>query len=115
MVNGPVCAVYAHNLGYAVGAAMITAVRLLVDARPIMSIGLAARDLGYCKNSELVIAVPVAAHAKFEFGEIAGEYHLVNKERGIDAINKQVSQCGLRPAGGAMGIDYRIINPERKK
>jgi uncharacterized ferredoxin-like protein len=115
IVNGPVCAVYAHNLGYAVGAAVITAVRLLVDARPMMSIGLAARDLGYCKNSELVIAVPAAAHGKFEFGEIAGEYHLVNKERGIDAINKQVSQCGLRPAGGAMGIDYRVINPEKKK
>lgn len=113
IINGPLCALFAHNLGYSIGAALMVAVRLYVDARPIMSIGIAARELGYCKNSELVMGVPVAARQKFEFGEIMTDYHLVNMERGTDAIRKQVSQSGLRPGGG-MG-DYRVVNPEKKK
>jgi uncharacterized ferredoxin-like protein len=113
IVDGPLCSLYGHNLGYSVGAALMVAVRLYVDTRPLMSIGIAAQHLGYCPNSELVIAVPAAARQKFEFGEMGADYHLVNMGSGVDAIRKQVSQSGLRPAGG--GVDYRIVNPERKR
>jgi len=110
LIDGPLCALYAHNTGYAVGRALMTAVRLLVDTRPLMSMGLAAQKLGYCPNSYLVVGLPITVRQKFEAGEIGLDYHLVNLETGVDALRKQVGMSGLRPAGG---IDYRINRPPK--
>jgi len=107
-VAGPVCALYAHNTGYAVGSALMTAVRLYVDARPFMSMGVAARKLGYCPNSEVVVAVAAAARQKHEFRDPGTDYHIINLATGVDALRKHVSQSGLRPASG---LDYRGFNP----
>jgi len=108
MVKGPFCALYAHNTGYAVGSALMAAVRLYVDARPFMSMGIAAQKLGYCANSEIVVAVAAAARQKHEFRDPGTDYHLVNMASGVDALRKQVSQSGLRPASG---LDYRAFDP----
>jgi amidophosphoribosyltransferase len=83
--------------------------RLLYPARQAMGARLAQE---HPVDADLVMGVPVAARQKFEFGEMGADYHLVNMERGTDAIRRQVSQSGLRPAG-TIG-DYRVANPEKK-
>lgn len=111
-VKGPLCAIEAHNLGYPVGSALMVAVHLYIDARPLISVGLAAQKLGYCRNSCLVIGIPVAAQQKFVFGDVATDYHLINLDRGIAAIRSHVSQLGLRPATGR---DYRLGDAAKKR
>jgi len=108
IIDGPLCALYAHNTGYAVGSALMEAVRLYVDARPFMSMGLAAQKLGYCPNSYLVIGVAAAARQKHEFRDPGTDYHLINMTAGVDSLRKHVSQSGLRPASG---LDYRTFTP----
>jgi uncharacterized ferredoxin-like protein len=111
LVKGPLCAAYAHQLGYTVGSALMAAVHLYIDARPFMSIGLAAQKLGYCRNSALVVAIAIAARPKFELSDAAIDYQVVNLERGIDAIRRSVNQLGLRPATSR---DYRLGDPAKK-
>jgi hypothetical protein len=89
----------------------MAAVHLYIDARPFMSIGLAAQKLGYCRNSDLVVAIAIAARPKFELSDAAIDYQVVNLERGIDAIRRSVNQLGLRPATSR---DYRLGDPAKK-
>ena len=112
MIKGPLCAVYAHQLGYNVGSALMVATHLYVDARPFITIGLAAQKLGYCRNSALVIGIGIAAKSKTEPSDPAIDYHLVNLERGVDVIRGNVNQLGVRPATGS---DYRLGDPSEKK
>jgi len=112
MVKGPLCAVYAHQLGYNVGSALMVAAHLYVDARPLITLGLAAQKLGYCRNSALVIGIGIAAKSKTEPSDPAIDYHLINLERGIDVIRGNVNQLGVRPATGS---DYRLGDPSEKK
>ncbi len=107
-IPGPMCALYAHNTGYAIGSALMTAVRLLVDTRPLMTVGVAAQRLGYCPDSHLIVGLPVGVRGFSETRGPGPDYHLVNMARGVDALRKQVGQSGLRPAGG---VDYRINQP----
>lgn len=108
MVPGPLCTMHAHDTGYLVGSAMLIAVRLMVDARPFMSWGVAAHKLGYCQNSALVIGIGVSTRQKNEFIDVMTNYHLINMRTGVDAIRKHVGISTLRPAGG---FDYRAFNP----
>lgn len=87
-VQGPLCMMRAHDLGYAVGSALWMAANLLVDARPLYSAGLAGRNLGFCPNSEIVIAIPVAAASKNPYADIPPEYHLTNMNSMLDAVRK---------------------------
>jgi len=112
MVKGPLCAVYAHQLGYNVGSALMVATHLFVDARPFITIGLAAQKLGYCRNSALVIGIGIAAKSKTEPSDPAIDYHLVNLERGVDVIRGNVNQLGVRPATGS---DHRLGDPSQKR
>jgi uncharacterized ferredoxin-like protein len=112
LVPGPLCAVYAHQLGYNVGSALMVAVNLYIDARPFISIGLAAQKLGYCRNSAVVIGIAINARAKCESSDPGIDYHLVNLDRAIDAIRSNVSHLGVRPATGK---EYRAGDPARKK
>ena len=112
MVKGPLCAVYAHQLGYNVGSALMVATHLYVDARPFITMGLAAQKLGYCRNSALVIGIGIAAKSKTEPSDPAIDYHLVNLERAVDAIRGNVNQLGVRPATGS---DYKLGDPSEKR
>jgi uncharacterized ferredoxin-like protein len=112
LVRGPLCAVYAHQLGYNVGSALMVAVQLYIDARPFISIGMAAQKLGYCRNSELVMGIAINARAKCEASDPAVDYHLVNLDRAIDAIRSNVNQLGVRPATGK---EYRAGDPANKR
>ena len=111
-VPGPLCALYAHQLGYNVGSALMVATQLYIDARPFMSIGLAAQKLGYCRDSALVIGIAINARAKNEPSDPAVDYHLVNLDRAIDAIRSNVNQLGVRPATGK---EYRAGDPGKKR
>lgn len=88
MVQGPLCMMRAQDLGYAVGSALWTAANLFVDARPLYSAGIAGRNLGFCRNSEIVVAVPVAAASKNPYADIPPEYHLTNMNQMLDAVRK---------------------------
>ena len=112
LVPGPLCAMYAHQLGYNVGSALMVAVHLYVDARPFISIGLAAQRLGYCRDSAVVVGIAVNARAKCEPSDPAPDYHLVNLDRAIDAIRSNVNQLGVRPATGK---EYRAGDPAKKR
>ncbi len=111
-VPGPLCALYAHQLGYNVGSALMVATHLYIDARPFMSIGLAAQKLGYCRDSAIVIAIAINARAKCEPSDPSVDYHLVNLDRAIDAIRSNVNQLGVRPATGK---EYRFGDPAKKR
>lgn len=112
LVPGPLCAMYAHQLGYNVGSALMEAVHLYVDARPFMSVGMAAQKLGYCRNSALVIGIAANSRAKFESSDPGVDYHLVNLDRAIDSIRGNVNQLGVRPASGK---EYRAGDPGKKR
>ncbi len=112
LVKGPLCAVYAHQLGYNLGSALMVATHLYVDARPFITMGLAAQQLGYCRNSALVVGIGIAAKSKSEPSDPALDYHLINLERAIDAIRGNVNQLGVRPA---TGVDYRSGDPSKKR
>ena len=112
IVKGPLCAVYAHQLGYNVGSALMVATNLYVDARPFITVGLAAQKLGYCRNSALIVGIGIAARSKCEPSDPALDYHLINLERSIDAIRGNVNQLGVRPA---TGIDHRLGDPKEKR
>jgi uncharacterized ferredoxin-like protein len=112
IVKGPLCAVYAHQLGYNVGSALMVATHLYVDARPFITVGLAAQKLGYCRDSALVIGIGIATRSKSEPSDPAMDYHLINLGRGIDAIRGNVNQLGVRPATSQ---DYRLGDPREKR
>ena len=112
IVKGPLCAAYAHQLGYNVGSALMVATHLYVDARPFITMGLAAQKLGYCRNSVLVIGIGISTRSKSEPSDPALDYHLINLERGVDKIRGNVNQLGLRPATGS---DYRLGDPSDKR
>jgi len=112
IIKGPLCAAYAHQLGYNVGSALMVATHLYIDARPFITMGIAAQKLGICRNSGIVIGIGIAAKAKNEPSDPALDYHLINLERGIDTIRGNVSQMGIRPTTGS---DYRLGDPSGKK
>jgi uncharacterized ferredoxin-like protein len=112
LVPGPLCSMYAHQLGYNLGSALAEAVNLYIDARPFISIGLAAQKLGYCRNSDVVAGIAVDARAKCEPSDPGPDYHLVNLDRAIDAIRGNVNQLGVRPATGK---EYRVGDPAKKR
>ena len=112
VVKGPLCGAYAHQLGYNVGSALMVATHLYIDARPFITMGLAAQKLGYCRNSGLVIGIGISTKSKSEASDPSLDYHLINLERGVDKIRGNVNQLGLRPTTGS---DYRLGDPSEKR
>ena len=111
MIKGPLCTARVDDLGYAVGSALWTASTLLVDARPFASMGMAGQKLGYCSNSGMVVAVPLAAKAKNPYVDVNVDYHLINMDKVLDNTRKVYQTARL-----LRGFDYRkwIPKPARK-
>lgn len=88
LINGPLCMCRVSDLGESVGSALEVANRLLVDARPFMSVGLAALKLGYLRRSEIAIGILVAAKQKNPFVDILPYYHIFSLDRMVDHLRK---------------------------
>ena len=108
LVDGPLCQMYVHNLGYGVGSALWMARALLVDARPFMTVGVAAQKLGYCRNSAFVVGVAATATSKNPYVDVPYESHLVNMRRIVESVH----QAFIIPR--QMGVDYRLL-PRKKQ
>jgi uncharacterized ferredoxin-like protein len=87
-INGPLCMLRAHDLGYAVGSALWIASTHFVDAKPCYSVGLAGRNLDFCLNSEVVVGILLGVAAKNPFADIPNDYHLTNMTQLVDALRK---------------------------
>ena len=88
MIDGPLCTARVGDLGYAIGSALWTAATLMVDARPFASMGMAAQKLGYCRNSGMIVGIPVAAKAKNPYVDVNVDYHLINMDKVLDNTRK---------------------------
>jgi uncharacterized ferredoxin-like protein len=110
MINGPLCSARVDDLGYAVGSTLWTAHTLMVDARPFASIGMAGQKLGYCPNSGMVVAVPVAAKPKNPYVDVNVDYHLINMDKVLDNARKIYQTARI-----IRGFDYRKWIPKPKK
>jgi hypothetical protein len=80
-INGPLCIVRVTDIGFAIGSALQMANRLMVDARAFFTMGAAAMRLGYCKNSAIVVGIPVATLSKNPFVDVCPDYHMVAREK----------------------------------
>ncbi len=113
LVDGPMCSMNVFGMGWAVGSALILAGRLFVDARPMMSVGVAGQKLGYCPKSPIVVGVPVAGKAKSPFVDILPDYHMHNLSRVVDSLrNKYVISRMVN------WLPYRTwdpLNPDQEK
>lgn len=107
MIDGPLCQMYVQNLGYSVGSALWMARNLLVDARPFMTVGLAASKLGYCQNSALVVGILLSATSKNPFVDVNYNYSVVNIRRMVDSVRKNFI------ISRQFGPDYRLV-PQRR-
>jgi hypothetical protein len=80
---------------------------LLVDARPFMTVGVAAKKLGYCRASEFVVGILVAATSKNPFVDVHYDYGVVNMARMVDSVRKNyVITRQFAP-------DYRLVPAAR--
>lgn len=108
LINGPLCTMFVHNLGFAVGSALWLASRLMVDSRPLMSVGIAGQKLGYCPNSEIVVGIPLAAASKNPYIDIQPNYHVANMGRVLDTVR----QTWIVPR--QWSLDYKKWDPARE-
>lgn len=106
-LDGPFCMIRVGDLGFSIGSALWMAKTLMVDCRPFFSMGLAAQKLGYCRNSDIVVGLPVATLSKNPFVDIHFNYHVVNMRRMVDSVRKHY--IITRQAGP----DYRLVSKER--
>ena len=102
-IDGPLCQMYVHNLGYGVGSALWTARTLLVDARPFMTVGMAAGKLGYCRHSAFVVGVGVTATSKNPYVDVPYNYHAMNMRKIVESVH----QAFIIPRQFA--VDYRLM------
>ena len=111
LIDGPLCCVRTGDLGYAMGSALFMANKLFVDARPFMTVGVAAKKLGYCPGSPIVIGILVASLAKNPYVDVHPDYHLVNLGKMVDSVRKQYALARQ------VGPDYRLrdVGAERWK
>lgn len=107
-IHGPLCQVRVMDLGYNIGSALWMANRLMVDCRPSIFVGIAGQKLGYCRNSPLVVALPVATLAKNPYVDICYDYHVTNMDRILDEVRK----IYILPR--QMGTDFRKYRVPRE-
>ncbi len=103
-IDGPLCTMFVHNLGYGVGSALWTAKTLMVDARPFMTVGMAANRLGYCRNSAFVVGVCVSGISKNPYVDVPYNYHVLNMRKAVESMH----QGFVIPR--QFGLDYRLIS-----
>jgi len=112
-IKGPLCSARVDDLGYAWASAVWMAQTLLVDARPLMSVGLAGQKLGYCPRAAIVVGIPMATLSKNPYQDINIDYHLVNMEKMIDNTRKNFVVC--RQTASGINFDYRTQVPKKVK
>jgi len=105
LVGGPLCTLRVQDLGFSVGSALFMANKLLVDARPFMTVGIAGQHLGYCPNSGIVVGILAASLAKNPYVDVNTDYHVTNMSKMIDNTRRHFILN--RQAGG----DYRFKDP----
>lgn len=106
-IDGPLCGVRVGDLGYSVGSALWMAKNLFVDCRPFITVGIAGQKLGYCRNSVIVVGLPISTCSKNPYVDIHYDYHVINMEKMIDATRK--TYVIPRQAGP----DYRLRRLKR--
>jgi uncharacterized ferredoxin-like protein len=109
-IKGPLCMIRVHDLGYAVGSALWIASTHLVDAMPSYPAGLAARNLDFCINSQVVVGIPIAVLAKNPFVDISPDYHMNNMRKMVDGVRR----WGVIPRQLAM-VNMRLHDPTTAK
>lgn len=109
-IDGPLCTARVNDLGYAVGSALWTAHTLMVDARPFASLGMAGMQLGYCRNSGMVVGVPMAVKSKNPYVDVNVDYHLINMDKVLDNTRKIYQTTRI-----IRGFDYRKWVPKPRK
>jgi uncharacterized ferredoxin-like protein len=107
-IDGPLCGIRVVDFGHCVGSALWMTKTLLVDCRPFLTMGIAGQKLGYCRNSEIVIGLPIATTSKNPYVDIHPDYHVINMEKMIDTVRKTY----IIPRQG--GPDYRLRRLSRK-
>ncbi len=107
LVNGPLCSQWVNDLGGAVGSAAFMGQKLLVDTRPLMSVGVAGQKLGYCRNSHIVVGLPVASLAKNPYVDITPDYHYLSAEKTHKKLRRDYSI-----ARQVHWFDYRTWYPK---
>jgi len=60
----------------------------MIDARPFMTVGVAARSAGCCPAWELVVGILVSATSKNPFVDVHYDYHVLNTRRSVDSARK---------------------------
>lgn len=107
-VKGPLCMLRAHDLGFALGSALWLASTHFVDAKPCYSVGLAGRNLDFCRNSEVVVGILIAVAAKNPYADIPPEYHLTNMTNMVDSLRKIATITRQVP-----NHPYMVFDPAR--
>ena len=107
LVQGPLCSQWVNDLGIAVGSAAFLAGLLLVDARPLIGVGIAGQKLGYCVNSDIVVAVAVASLSKNPYVDITPDYQYLNLNRVLKKTRKDYSIARM-----VHWFDYRNWYPK---
>jgi uncharacterized ferredoxin-like protein len=110
LIDGPLCTFLVGDLGYAVGAATYMANKLLVDCRPLISPSMAARQLGICPNSAMVVALPIASLPKNPFVDVCPDYHYLSRDKLIKQVRKNYSVSRQ-----VHWFDYRSWYPKAEK
>jgi uncharacterized ferredoxin-like protein len=110
LIHGPLCSQWVNDLGTAVGSAAFLGARLLVDTRPMMSVGIAALKLGYCPHSEFVVGLPVASLAKNPYVDITPDYPVLSVDRVMKQLRKNYS-IGRQN----LWFNYRLWQPKEPK
>lgn len=88
MIDGPQCTFFVGDLGYAVGSALYLAKKMYVDARALMSVGVAGQKFNYCPNSSIVMGIPVASLQKNPFVDIMPDYHMLTFDKAVRQLRK---------------------------
>jgi uncharacterized ferredoxin-like protein len=110
MIDGPLCCVHVTDLGYAIGSALVIAKRMLVDSRPMMTVGVAGQKLRYCPRSEIVVALPVATLQKNPFVDILPDYRFLTFDKAVSQLRRNYAI-----ARQVQFYDYRNWYPKGKK
>ena len=112
-IKGPLCGARVDDLGYVWASAVWVAQTLMVDARPLMSVGLAGLKLNYCPNSAIAIGIPMSTMSKSPYQDINIDYHLVNMDKAIDNTRKNF--VIIRQTTSGINFDYRIQYPKKEE
>lgn len=89
LVNGPLCGFKIVDHGHAMQSALMIAKRLFIDAMPLFSVSIAAKQAGFSPKSQFVTAILLAARNKNPFVDIVPDYQVQSMEKVVSTLRKQ--------------------------